>query len=126
MLTFLIRKILKNKWMMVSLLLGNILLAGIVSGIPLYAQATMRRLLLKQADAFLADEGVYPGLVELTVAINLQSAEAIQNEIYKYRDLAGGIPGRFGLFSSWWLTRLGVHSMSIKGFPPPQPRIRSC
>jgi len=47
MTAFLFRKIWKNKWLVLSLLIGNILLVGIVSATPLYTQATMQRMLLQ-------------------------------------------------------------------------------
>ncbi len=48
----------KNKWMMLCLLIGNILLVGIVSGTPLYSHATMQRMYLDTMGEVLASPSV--------------------------------------------------------------------
>ena len=45
MIHFLYGKLCKNKWLVLCLLLGNILLVGIVSATPMYTNATMQRIL---------------------------------------------------------------------------------
>ena len=45
MLKFVIRKMLSKKWMVLSLLIGNILLVGITAGNPMYTQAVLQRTL---------------------------------------------------------------------------------
>ena len=98
MLTFLFRKLIKNKWMIACLLLGNILLAGVVSSIPLYSQATMQKLLLKQSAAFQADQGVYPGLMEVSAPAKSQNIKDYQSVLSHYRDLVfNNMPSRFNL-----------------------------
>jgi len=64
MIDFLLRKMWKNKWMMVCLLVGNILLIGIVAATPLYTQATMERILQQQFRRLGQDTGRHPAIIE--------------------------------------------------------------
>ena len=98
MLTFLFKKIIKNKWMVACLLLGNILLAGVISSIPLYSQATMQKLLLKQTAAFQSDKGVYPGLMEVAAPLRTQNITDYHSLLNYYREMVfNDMPGRFAL-----------------------------
>ena len=98
MLTFLVKKMIKNKWIVLSLLLGNILLAGVVSGLPMFSQATMQKLLLKHADSYYTDAGVYPGIMEVSTIIRSYDAGERHAFIDYYRDYTfNGIPRSFGI-----------------------------
>ena len=45
MTTYLLRKMLKNKWLMLCLILGNVILVGVVSAVPMFTDATMQRMM---------------------------------------------------------------------------------
>ena len=70
MISFLWRKMWKNKWMMVCLLIGNLLLVGIVAATPLYINATMRRILHTDMRNFQIEYETYPALMSLQFAFN--------------------------------------------------------
>ena len=70
MVSFLLSKIWKNKWIMLCLLLGNIMLIGIVSGTPIYTQAAMNRILAKNMEQIQIDKNVYPAKIELRYSFN--------------------------------------------------------
>lgn len=70
MLSFLIRKMLNNKWMIACLLIGNILLIGTVSSVPLYSRATLQRMFIKDMEQYQLDTNHYPGLLELRYQFN--------------------------------------------------------
>lgn len=63
MLRFVIRKMLNKKWMVLSLLIGNILLIGIAAGNPIYTQAVLQRTLTKNLEAYLTQNNTYPALI---------------------------------------------------------------
>lgn len=65
MFTFISRKMLNNKWMIISLLIGNILLCSLVSSIPLYSDAILQRMLIKQLEQQQIDTNKFPGTVEI-------------------------------------------------------------
>jgi len=70
MTAFLFRKVWKNKWLMLSLLVGNILLIGIVSATPLYTQATMQRILQQDLRQHGQDTFSPPAAVSLRYIFN--------------------------------------------------------
>ena len=65
MISFLLRKMKKNKWIMLSLLIGNVLLIGIVSGTPIYIQGSMQRILIRDMEQMQLDRNIHPAIVEL-------------------------------------------------------------
>lgn len=65
MFTFILRKMLNNKWMIISLLIGNILLTSTVASIPLYSDAILQRMLSKQFEQQQVETNKYPFSTEL-------------------------------------------------------------
>ena len=77
MLSFLTQKLLHKKWMVVSLLIGNILLIAIAVSNPMYKNASLQRTLTKSFGDYIEKEGVYPGVITLESSMNRdQSNEA--------------------------------------------------
>lgn len=64
MFTYVKNKLLNNKWMTISLLIGNILLIAIAACSPIYSEAVLQRLLQKNLQTQLEETDLYPGLVE--------------------------------------------------------------
>ena len=58
-------KIKNNKWLVASLLVGNILLIAIISSIPTYSQAILQRIFIKTLENAQTDSGMYPGLIQM-------------------------------------------------------------
>ncbi|MDR1559010.1 MAG: ABC transporter permease [Clostridiales bacterium] len=118
MITFLFKKIIKHKWITLCLLLGNIFLAGVVSSIPLYAQAATQKLLMRQTNDYLAQKGEYPGFVEWSAALGSGPA-SVKLGAEDGKALAfSGIPERFGLPA---LTKREILTVSNIGFLPEEP-----
>lgn len=88
MLSFLLKKMRKNKWITFCLVMGNILLIGIVSAIPLYADATMQRLLMRQNDAFIQRSGIYPGLLEMSTTLTMKADDPQLERLDTLREYA--------------------------------------
>lgn len=70
MLTLLFRKMRNTKWMVVCLLVGFIMASAMMSTIPIYMNASLQRMLIKDMETFQIQNNVYPGLYacEKTVA----------------------------------------------------------
>lgn len=64
MLAFVKNKIFSKKWMVISLLIGNILLISIAACSPMYSDAVLQRMLLKNLTVQMERTGRYPGTVE--------------------------------------------------------------
>jgi putative ABC transport system permease protein len=75
MISFLLRKLWKNKWMMFALQMGNILLIGIVSAAPLYAGATVQRILQQDLRRYQMETNTIPAALKLQYVFNAVSEE---------------------------------------------------
>ena len=60
MLHIVLKKLLKNKWMTICMLTGSILITALLSGIPIYAQGVLQRVLTKDLEKIQAENAVYP------------------------------------------------------------------
>ncbi len=70
MLAFVKNKIFSKKWMVISLLIGNILLISIAACSPMYSDAVLQRMLNKNLVELMATTGRYPGVMELRSTYN--------------------------------------------------------
>ena len=119
MLAFLWKKVWKNKWMMVSLLLGNILLMGIASGIPMYAQATLQRMLNLQFRQYQDDNGVYPGRINIQIPITNENGPTAAQQYETGRAaVLDQLPRSFGVPS---LSSKSTISLASIGILPQTP-----
>lgn len=75
MFNFAWRKMLKNRWLTISLLIGYIMAVAIVSSMPLYSHAILNRLLLKDLETIQTDTGVYPGRVSVEQTLSARDAQ---------------------------------------------------
>ena len=86
MVSFLIRKMWKNKWLMLSLLIGNILLVGIVSGTPLYSEAIIQRVLIKNMQQMQLEKNAHPATAEFRYNLYNAAPETSEATYYRTRD----------------------------------------
>ena len=93
MLRFVIRKMLSKKWMILSLLIGNILLISIAAGNPMYTHAVFQRTLTKNLEAYLTQKNTYPGQISL----KLKSQTEQTARIREYDEIVAGMPDAFGV-----------------------------
>ncbi|MDF2670682.1 MAG: hypothetical protein K0R67_2988 [Paenibacillus sp.] len=56
------RKMVKNKWLVISLLGGLILSVALISSIPIYTEAILQRMLVKDLENLQKSTGQYPGI----------------------------------------------------------------
>ncbi|ULL15775.1 ABC transporter permease [Paenibacillus sp. H1-7] len=61
-LVMIMRKMIKNKWLELSLLLGLIISVGLVSSMPIYTNAILQRLLVKDLELLQDNTQQYPGI----------------------------------------------------------------
>ena len=84
MLRFVLRKMLNKKYMILSLLLGNIFLISIAMSGPMYTRAVTQNLLTRTLEDSYAQTGVYPMLFTLDTSVNAgpkDSAKAVEYEL---------------------------------------------
>ncbi|WP_295157535.1 ABC transporter permease [uncultured Ruminococcus sp.] len=61
MFTLLLRKMRNTKWMVLCLLIGFIMASAMMSTIPIYMNASLQRMLVKDMEAFQQEFMIYPG-----------------------------------------------------------------
>jgi len=66
LLTIVLKKLLKNKWMTLCMLTGSILIIALLAGIPIYAQGVLQRVLVKDMEKLQSTSSVYPGTIRVS------------------------------------------------------------
>ncbi len=61
LLVMIVRKMVKNKWLEISMLLGLTLIVALVSSMPLYTSAILERMLVKELEQLQTESDRYPG-----------------------------------------------------------------
>ena len=61
MFTILFRKMRNTKWMVLCLFLGFLMAAGMMSTVPIYMDASLQRVLIKEMEEYQLKTGYYPG-----------------------------------------------------------------
>ncbi|OMF23416.1 hypothetical protein BK133_24295 [Paenibacillus sp. FSL H8-0548] len=56
-----IRKMIQNKWLVASLFIGLVMSVALVSSMPIYSEAVLSRMLVKDLETMQAKRGIYPG-----------------------------------------------------------------
>lgn len=75
MWTLVFRKILNNKWMMLCLLFGFIVVVAMVSAVPMYSNAILQKMLDDDLAAYQGSRSVYAGMVQTRTSYGLYSAK---------------------------------------------------
>ncbi|MCI9141326.1 MAG: ABC transporter permease, partial [Lachnospiraceae bacterium] len=65
MLSFVFRRIESRKWMVISLLIGNLLMIAIAAASPMYSRAILQRTLTRNLSDYYVEKNKYPGLIVL-------------------------------------------------------------
>ena len=60
-----------TKWMVLCLFIGFLLAAGMMSTIPIYMDASLQRMLIKDMEQYQIDNNKYPGLYSVTKTLQI-------------------------------------------------------
>ena len=82
MLKFVFRKMLNKKWMILSLLVGNLFLISIAMSGPMYIGAVTQNLLTRSLSDSYRATGEYPALFTLESGLHKGSRDAAANRHY--------------------------------------------
>lgn len=93
MLRFVIRKMLNKKWMVLSLLVGNILLISIAASNPMYTDAVLKRTLDTDISNYIEQNNRYPMLIKVQNSGYTNNA----NAIVSFEEELKNSPERMGL-----------------------------
>lgn len=67
--TMILRKMYKNKWLQLNLLLGLIVVVALVASMPMYTEAILQRMLIKDLEQQQARSGQHPAHISLQVQL---------------------------------------------------------
>lgn len=82
------RKMRNTKWMVLCLLVGFIMAAAMMSTIPIYMNASLQRMLVKDMETFQTENNVYPGAYSTETDITMDvTTEQQRSEIDRKRAL---------------------------------------
>lgn len=71
-----------TKWMVLCLLIGFIMASAMMSTIPIYMNASLQRMLVKDMEAFQLENEIYPGAYNTSYSVTLDiSADKQRKEI---------------------------------------------
>lgn len=89
MLRFMLRKMRKNRWLALSLLIGYVMAVAIVGSMPIYSHAILDRMLQKDLQQIQTTRNIYPGRVNTDASIsNGTKAPAVKTELfYRYDNM---------------------------------------
>ncbi len=70
----------KTKWMVLCLFIGFLMAAGMMSSVPIYMDASLQRMLIKDMESYQLGTGEFPGIyaVERTFADSVSAAERLK------------------------------------------------
>ncbi len=80
MLTLLFRKMRNTRWMVLCLFIGFLLAAGMMSTVPIYMDASLQRILIKDMQAYQQETGLYPGEYVVTKSVPIKSNNDARRE----------------------------------------------
>ena len=96
------RKMVKNKWLELSLLLGLVLSVALVSSMPIYTDAILQRMLVKDLELSQNDSGQFPGaflgssyMSDLDAAKRLKYTDQVDKFMVEKALPSFGIPAHF-------------------------------
>lgn len=89
---------LNKKWMILSLLIGNILLISIACCNPIYTKAVLQRTLSRNLNDYMVEKNRYPGTVSMTGAFSKRNNEVIYlDQFIELNRYAKDLPQKYQL-----------------------------
>ena len=95
MIRFIKQKLLHKKWMVISLLIGNILLVAIACSNPMYQNAALQKTLFSKINRYIQEENANPGV--LTLEANMKGRDNQETDYKTVQAVAGEAADRLGV-----------------------------
>ncbi|MDF2836458.1 MAG: transporter permease [Paenibacillus sp.] len=117
-----IRKMVQNKWLLASLFMGILISVALVSSMPIYSEAVLSRMLIKDLEQLQTTSNQYPGTHYSNVFVTNETLEQINA---KYDQVDGYMRGTgaesFGLPVQELVASLQSMSLRMKQADDPNP-----
>lgn len=81
MFTILLRKMRNTRWMVLCLFIGFLMAAGMMSTVPIYMDASLQRMLIKDMEAYQLDSGNFPGTYNVSKEISAKTSRDEQSAV---------------------------------------------
>lgn len=94
MLQIMLQKLLHKKWMVVSLLIGNILLVAVAASHPMYQTASLQRMLQDEFSTYFEDNNEMPTMISLEGRVRKSAG---LEEYNRCKEIAEGVCSEFGV-----------------------------
>src|SRR4051794_35048048 len=116
------RKMLQNKWLVASLFIGLLVSNALVSTMPIYSEAVLSRMLVKDLETLQTTRNVYPGAQYNRVNFNAESPETI-NSIFNNMEqfVHNQAPEGFQIPVQEIVTELQSRAIRIRSKNDPNP-----
>ena len=102
MIHFIKQKLLHKKWMVVSLLIGNILLIAIACSNPMYQGAALQKTLSSKLDEYIQEENQNPGVISFEA--NMKGQDGQEKEYQSMKNEAAGAADRLDVEQNYFVT----------------------
>lgn len=94
MFTILLRKMRSTKWMVLCLFIGFLMAAGMMSTIPIYMDASLQRMLIKDMEEYQITTGEYPGIY--AIELPMKAGTTVQSQLELIDTLPKAVENRVG------------------------------
>ena len=98
MFTILFRKMRNTKWMVLCLFLGFLMAAGMMSTVPIYMDASLQRVFIKEMEEYQLNTGYYPGryIVSGSYGVGIDS-DTLQSVFNDFPPMVASRANRVGM-----------------------------
>lgn len=117
-----IRKMVQNKWLLASLFMGILISVALVSSMPIYSEAVLSRMLLKDLELLQTNTNQYPGTHYSTVTRSNETPEQLNAKYDRIDDYIRSTgAASFGLPVQELVASLQSMSLRMKQAEDPNP-----
>ena len=108
-----LRKMINNKWLELSLLFGLILSVALASSMPIYTNAILQRLLLKELQDMQTGSSQYPGIYWLSVNLPAGQDKEKQVILAQTDDFLKRTGSRFGIPEQYFVRERSTQKYNV-------------
>jgi len=116
MLIMVLRKMMKNKWMVLCLLIGFVLAVAMVSSIPIYTDGVLQRMLTRDLENYQISSGQFPGKYHTSVNIYTNFNKDTRLKAFRLFDekMRKEVPAEIGLPVRAYTRNVAVEYLSAE------------
>ncbi|UQZ81794.1 FtsX-like permease family protein [Paenibacillus konkukensis] len=115
--TMILRKMINNKWLELSLLFGLIISVALTSSMPIYTNAILQRLLIQELQQLQAGFGQYPGIYWLSAHLPAEDKEK-SVKLAKSDAFFQTMGGRFGIPEQYYVRERATQRYNVTPAEP--------